>query len=114
MKVESISFSGAQAATNSDKPVRLDDARKQKDNKDVETTKKSGLPPEEILNKIKALTEDGVYSVRFETDDKTKEMVVKVVDPKTDEVLRQIPPESLLDLRASLEELRGNIVNTQS
>lgn len=114
MKVDNVSFAGAQATTTPDKQVRLEDARKQKDTKDVEASQKAGIPPEELLDKIKGLTEDGAYSVRFENDQKTNEMVVKVVDSKTDEVLRQIPPESLLGLRASLEELSGNIVNTQS
>lgn len=75
-----------------------------------EDTKK--VAPEEMINQIKALTENGLYSVRFETQN--DQMIVKVVDSKTDEVIRQIPPENLIDIMANLKELRGNIVDTVS
>ena len=72
----------------------------------------SQAQPEELLNQIKSLTEDGLYSVRFEQDSGTNELVVKVVDQNTDEVIRQIPPEELLKLSQHLKELSGSIVNT--
>jgi flagellar protein FlaG len=67
---------------------------------------------EEILSKIKEISEEGVYSVRFEKDDKINELIVKVVDQKTDEVIRQLPPEEILGLRQYLTELRGNLTNS--
>jgi flagellar protein FlaG len=68
---------------------------------------------QELLDQIKSLTEDGQYSVRFENDRDANELVVKVVDRDTDEVIRQIPPEELLDLIKRLNDLRGNLVDTQ-
>ena len=65
-----------------------------------------------MLSQIKALTEDGVYSVRFETEN--DQMIVKVVDRDTDELIRQIPPENLIDIMANLKDLRGNMVDTVS
>lgn len=72
------------------------------------------MPPEELLNQIKSITEDGLYSVRFERDSGTEDLIVKIVDSETDEVLRQIPPEELLNLSKHLKELSGNLVNTVS
>ncbi len=43
----------------------------------------------------------------FNIDKDTKEVVVKVVDPKTNEVIRQIPPEELLEIRKRLDEIMG-------
>ncbi|NPB09018.1 MAG: flagellar protein FlaG [Thermodesulfobacteria bacterium] len=43
----------------------------------------------------------------FNVDEKTGEIVVQVVDPKTNEVIRQIPPEELLRIREKLDELVG-------
>lgn len=43
----------------------------------------------------------------FNVDEKTKDVVVKIVDPKTNEVIRQIPPEELLKVREKLDELVG-------
>jgi flagellar protein FlaG len=70
------------------------------------------IQPEELLSQIKSVTEDGLYSVRFENDDNA-ELIVKIFDNKTDEVIRQIPAEEVLELKAAMDELRGNIVDTQ-
>ena len=75
---------------------------------------KSKVQPEELLQQIKALTEEGLYSVRFENDNRTNELVVKIVDRETDEMIRQVPVEEVLELRAVMDDLRGNIVDTQS
>ena len=69
---------------------------------------------EPVLNQIKAITEDGLYSVRFERDSGTEDLIVKIVDSETDEVIRQIPPEELINLSKHLKELSGNLVNTVS
>lgn len=91
------------------------DARKQKDESAAEEmVDKKQVQPEELLTQIKSLTEDGVYSVRFENDERSHGMVVKIVDRENDEVIRQIPPEELLELTQRLNDLRGNIVDTQS
>jgi flagellar protein FlaG len=67
---------------------------------------------EEILDQIKALTEDGSYSVRFEMEAKTNKMVVRLVDIESGETIRQIPPEEIIDLTEVLHELRGSLVDT--
>lgn len=94
-----------------------ENAQKQhRNNGDVVASEKvenKQVQPEELLKQIKALTEDGLYSVRFENDLEADELVVKVVDPKTNEVLRQIPAEELLHVTERLEDLRGNIVDTE-
>ena len=74
----------------------------------------SQVQSEELLSQIKALTEDGVYSVRFEQDTSSEELVVKIVDQDTDKVIRQIPPEELLKLIQNLKELSGSIISTVS
>ena len=73
---------------------------------------KAEIQPEELLSQIKALTEDGLNSVRFEQDEKTHQLVVKIVDSKTEEVVRQVPAEELLGLRRALTEFQGNFVDT--
>lgn len=101
-------------------PPRANESAQQVDRKrqDVQqqtpssSQEESQAQPEELLSQIKALTEDGVYSVRFERDSSSEKLVVKIVDQDTDEVIRQIPPEELLKLSQNLKELSGNIVNT--
>jgi flagellar protein FlaG len=48
-------------------------------------------------------------SISFEIYDKTGEVVVKVINRDTEEVIRQLPPKDLWDLPQKLEELRGVI-----
>jgi flagellar protein FlaG len=45
--------------------------------------------------------------LRFEVDSHSKEVIVKIVDPETNEVLRQIPTEELLAIRKRMEDLVG-------
>lgn len=81
---------------------------------DQGTTESKKVQPEEILTKLKALTGDGLYSVRFENDERSNEMVVKIVDSETQEVIRQVPAEEVLGIKAALADLQGNIVNVKT
>ncbi|MEJ2199653.1 MAG: flagellar protein FlaG [Desulfuromonadaceae bacterium] len=67
---------------------------------------------EEILSKINELTEDGIYSVRFEKNKEINDLVAQVVDRESGEVIRQIPAEEILKLSKRLEDLRGGIIDT--
>ena len=78
------------------------------------SSQKRRTQPEELLRQIKNITEDGLYSVRFERDSGSNSVVVKIVDSETDEVIRQIPQEELLERSKHLEELSGNLVDTVS
>ena len=69
---------------------------------------------EEILNKIKELTDNGNYTVRFEVNEPAKQMVIHLLDAESGEEIRQIPPEELLTISERLNELRGNLVDTTS
>ena len=70
--------------------------------------------PEELLQSIKALTDNGAYSVRFEMHKETNDMVINLIDQKSGEVIRQIPPDEILGLHKTLADLRGNLVQTES
>lgn len=115
MKVESVNITGGSPMTLPRAADKVEAARKEKDNpsKGAEAVEKQQIAPEELLGQIKSLTEDGLFSVRFENDETANSLVVKIVDLETDEVIRQVPAEEILDLRATLEELTGNIVNTK-
>lgn len=75
---------------------------------------KNQIQPEELLQNIKALTDNGTYSVRFEMNKDTEELVINLIDRDTGEVIRQIPPEEILGLHKTLKDLSGNLVETQS
>lgn len=70
------------------------------------------IAPEEVLNKIKALTDDGIYSVRFENDEQSKQLIISLVDADSGELIRQIPPEELIGISEKLTNLRGSLLDT--
>ncbi len=113
MNVEALNLNNVTQLQTERSSDKVEDIRKVKENASQVDESSQNIQPEELLSQIKALTEDGVYSVRFENDSDANELIVKVVDSKTDEVIRQIPPEELLDLTKRLNDLRGNIVDTE-
>ena len=66
---------------------------------------------EEILTKIKDLTEGGLHSVRFEMDKEVNTLVVKIYDKQSDEVIRQVPAEELMNTAKNLRDYRGLLVD---
>ncbi len=76
--------------------------------------KQNEVQQEELLHNIKALTENGLYSVRFEMNRETNDIVINLIEQDTGELIRQIPPEEVIGLRETLESLRGNLVEVES
>lgn len=69
---------------------------------------------EEIIGVIESANEKFIiYDRRFEFSihEKTKEIMVKVIDVNTDQVIREIPPEKILDMVAAIWEAVGIFVD---
>lgn len=49
--------------------------------------------------------------LQFSIHEKTKDIMVKIIDSETKEVIREIPPEKLLDMFASMLEFAGLLVD---
>jgi flagellar protein FlaG len=125
MQIESIATSDAAAQSIRSGPeglrVKQDQGlnkNKQADQEmltesDPQDHKDPKVSPSEVLDKIRQISEDGLYSVRFEKSDKLDEFIVKIVNPETDEVIRQIPPEDILGAKAKMMEFTGNIVRSE-
>lgn len=113
MKVDSAAVVGSIAPKTNNSADDIDRERKEMaESSQIEPqVKNNKVQSEEILDQIKALTEDGSYSVRFEKDNKNNQMVVRLVDVESGETIRQIPPEELINLTKTLQELRGNVVD---
>ena len=46
-------------------------------------------------------------TIRFEIDQESKEVIITVVDKASDEVIREIPPEEVVKMRARFKEMAG-------
>ena len=113
MQIEAIGTAVA-SPPRMNEPARQVERGREEREEVQNNSQKRNTQPEELLKQIKPITEDGLYSVRFERDSGSNTLVVKIVDSETDEVIRQIPQEELLELSKHLEELNGNLVDTVS
>ena len=77
----------------------------------AEAKNEKKVAPEEILDKIAALTDNGTHSVRFEMDKDIHALVVKIYDRNTEELVRQIPAEEVLETAKDLRNYRGLLVD---
>ena len=66
-------------------------------------------PLEDVVSNLNQLVRDLHRELQFSVDEDSGDTVIKVIDSKTDEVLRQIPSEEVMRLRQRLEEAAGVI-----
>ena len=84
--------------------------------KSSESVEIQNLEPKEIqaladnLNKALGRT-DGNVSVSV--DDSTGMVVVRITDVRTGEIVKQVPPQQLLDADVSVEKIIGLLVNDE-
>mgnify|MGYP002641737378 CR=1 FL=1 len=55
---------------------------------------------------------EGNYSVSV--DDDTGMMVVRITDTETGDIIKQVPPQQVLDVSVSVEKIVGLLVNDQA
>jgi flagellar protein FlaG len=77
-------------------------------------TLQQDIPKEKLEEVVKGLNEflqPSHTSIKFELHDELKEYYVQIIDERTDEVIREIPPKKLLDMYAAMMEFVGLIVD---
>ncbi len=60
-----------------------------------------------LMEEVQDYLDNLNIQLSFDVHEKTGEMVVQVLDRETGDLIRQLPPENLLDLKDKLNELRG-------
>ncbi|WNF22608.1 flagellar protein FlaG [Mesobacillus jeotgali] len=71
----------------------------------------SRLKVEEVVNKINKFMENSPTSLKFEFHEKLNEYYVKIIDDKTKEIVREIPPKKMLDFYAAMTEFIGLMID---
>lgn len=66
---------------------------------------------DEALQIVNRTMENYNTELRFSLDDKSKEMVVKVIDTRDNSVVRQIPAEHVLKMVAHIKEMLGTVID---
>ena len=80
----------------------------------LESTQSAEVEKSALENAVKKLNDfvaPAVQAIRFELDQNTERMVVKVIDSASQRVLRQIPNEQVWVMSQTLDKLQGLVVN---
>lgn len=67
----------------------------------------------EVSDAVKKLNEampPSAQSLQFEIDKDTNEIVVKIIDQSTKEVVRQMPTEEALEMAKSIDKMQGLLI----
>ena len=67
----------------------------------------------EALEKLKHTGEIFNRRLDFRIHEETHRVVVKVIDTETDKVIKEIPPEQILQLAARIQEMIGLLVDEE-
>lgn len=71
--------------------------------------------PDYTRTPLADLLQESEYDINFQLSftihKETEQLVVRVIDPKSNRVIREIPPEELLDLAVRLQEMIGLLVD---
>ncbi len=85
----------------------------------IDAVQQTGATPG--LDQIKHAVQDINKSLQslsqgleFSVDTDTKEVIVKVVDQQTKEVLRQMPSKEALDIAKALDQVLGKLIKTKA
>lgn len=65
----------------------------------------------DMIEKANKAIEGTTCSFEFSIHEQTKQIMVKVIDKNTKEVIREFPPEKILDMVAKMWEVAGIIVD---
>jgi flagellar protein FlaG len=86
----------------------VEEKKPQEDNKVVPLSEKTIISAIEKANHALVLSN---RALEFSVHEKTKEIMVKVIDTETKEVIREIPSEKILDMVANILEMAGILVD---
>jgi flagellar protein FlaG len=81
---------------------------------DVLNAEEEMIPKEKIEEIVKGMNQflqPSHTSLKFELHDELKEYYVQIIDERTNEVIREIPPKKLLDMYAAMMEFVGLVVD---
>ena len=62
------------------------------------------------VDKLNEAMATSSQSLKFEIDDDTKQIVVKIIDQSTQEVVRQMPTEEALQMAKSIDKMQGLLI----
>lgn len=96
----SVASNALQVPTVNLKEVKANESQKSDPNSSLDIVKKAVVEGNSLLQVVNR-------NLQFTVDETTKELVVKVVDSESGELVRQIPSEEMLAFLQRMQELEG-------
>lgn len=115
MEVRSIGQGGQtslDAAKNVDRTIQVNDKHtsdnpKPIENKDIDNENVDKKDVEKAVDKLNKFLEDNKTHAEYEIHDKFKDIMIKIVDDKSGQVIQELPPKKVLDMVAKMCEIVG-------
>jgi len=113
-----IAAGGLQSLVNDVLPVKKIDflagQKKQESEQREAISSYAGVDRENLgktVEKLNRATELFEQRISFKIHDETKRLMVRVIDDNTGEVIKEIPPEDMLDIEANISKMIGIILD---
>ncbi len=113
----SVQTSATQQATKPDTAAAINEQVKQQKATSEQVQSAQQMTAEDVqavVDKLNEFMHNGQRNLSFSVDKDTEDMVVKVMDTQTQEVIRQFPSEETLKLAKHLEGMLGLIFNDKA
>jgi flagellar protein FlaG len=88
--------------------------------RDLGNTKKTPVDPKKVNNVVREAVDffekfakENQFNLKFSVDDRSKSVVVQVLEKGSGKLIRQIPPEEILKLRQRISDLLGMIYDKE-
>lgn len=84
------------------------------DLKEIMSESQNSFTPKSIMKAIEAMNKDLEPSgkkLAYSIHERTNQMLIKVIDRETNEVIKEIPDEKLMDMMADLCEASGILID---
>jgi len=69
---------------------------------------------EEATKKVQQTVSMFNSALQFQIDQDTEKLVIKIIDTNTQEVIKQIPPQEILEIAKALDKLQGLLVREKA
>ncbi len=90
---------------------RVDKGFKEVMDKGEKAADMTGLELEMIREAINSVLKNMNVGLDFKTDNESQRIVVEVINLETEEVIRQIPPDTMLQVAMRMQEMAGVFVD---
>ena len=78
------------------------DRDSRKSNREKDVSENEVMRAAEFLNKLAKIFD---FKLQFRVHKETQRIFAKIIDPDTQKVIREVPPEKMLDMLARMEEM---------